>query len=102
MQRTWVCLTCSSNYVSLKKLLLFSLFILYIGRHKQDHNVHLKLQSNNNSALLVAPVEPAQSLLYSLSGEESTTQALRLTHRLDFRLIVVLGGAIAEKESKYE
>ena len=70
--------------------------IRYHHTHTHEHKSNLKLQSKNNTALLVAPIESAQSLLYSLSGKDTTAQTLRLTHRLDLRLIGVLSGAIAE------
>ena len=92
----WVCLTCGSCAVSNKKFLLVSFFVSDITTHTHEHKSNLKLQSKNNTALLVAPIESAQSLLYSLSGKDTTTQTLRLTHRLDLRLIDALGSAITE------
>ena len=67
-----------------------------ISPHTHEHKSNLKFRSKNKTALLVAPIESAQSLVYSLSGKDTTTQTLRLTHRLDLRLNDVLGNAIAE------
>ena len=60
-------------------------------KHKANVKLHL-----DNTALLVAPLQSAQSLPNSLSGKDTAMQTLGLTHRLDPRFLCVLGGWIAE------
>ena len=63
---------------------------------KNTKLTYLVLQSNNNAAPLIASIQSAQNLPYLLSGKDTTMQTLRLSHKLDLRLIGVSGGAIAE------
>ena len=71
-----------------------SFFIIFRYReiiHKQEHQLNLKLDSNN-TALPVAPLQPAQSVLYLLPGKNTTLRTLWLTQRPNLRLVGVLGG----------
>ena len=54
---------------------------------------YLKLFSNN-TALLVAPEQSAQSLPNSLLGKYTTMQTVTVIHRLDLTLVGVFGCAI--------
>ena len=94
IQRTWAY---PSSSVLHKKYPLISFFFIfrYQQTRKEEHKVNLKSLSNN-TVLLVAPRQSAQSLPNPLSGKSITMQTLRHTHRLDLRLVGVLGGGIAE------
>ena len=97
VQCTWACP--SSNAVSHKKFPLVSFFIFIRYRHtpKKTRN-QFEVALSNSTALLAAPLQSsAQSLPNSLSGKDITMQTLRLAHRLNLRLIDVLGGGIAER-----
>ena len=52
--------------------------------------------SLHNTAQLVAPLSSTSSLPNSHAEGDTTMQTLRLTHRLDLRLVGVLGGRNAE------
>ena len=94
VQRTWAYLF-SSVHTRSTHSFRFIIAIRHRYKHKQEHKPNLKLHSNN-TALLVAPLFSAQSLPNSLSGKDTVIQTLRPTHRLDLRLVDVLGGGTAE------
>ena len=75
---------------------LFMLTSLDIATDSKEHKANLKFHSNNNTALLVTPQQSALSLPNEPSRKDTPMQTIRLTHRLDLRLIDISGGAIAK------
>ena len=70
MKRTWAC--SAINAVPHKKFLLVSFFVLGTATHTKEHKTNTKFRSNNNAALLAAPIQQsAQSLSDSLSGKDT-------------------------------
>ena len=86
VQRTWVCPSSSALSHKTFPLVCFFITIKY-ATHIKLHKANLMLHSNC-TALLVAPLQSAQSLPNSFSGKSTTMQFLRLAG--------VLGDSIAD------